>query len=53
MVLVLANGMAENAMITEENADYETFTAALEKVQCWTCKDLLPVMEKAQQNSQK
>lgn len=32
MVLVLANGMAENAMITEENADYETFTAALEKV---------------------
>lgn len=32
MVLVLANGMAGNAMITEENADYETFTAALEKV---------------------
>lgn len=32
MVLVLANGMAENPMITEENADYEAFTAALEKV---------------------
>jgi glutamate N-acetyltransferase/amino-acid N-acetyltransferase len=32
MVLVLANGMAENAMITEENADYEKFVAALEKV---------------------
>lgn len=32
MVLVLANGMAENPMITEENADYEEFTAALEKV---------------------
>lgn len=31
-VLLLANGMAENAEITEENADYQTFCEALFKI---------------------
>ncbi|WP_110955794.1 bifunctional glutamate N-acetyltransferase/amino-acid acetyltransferase ArgJ [Anaerosinus massiliensis] len=32
MVLVMANGMAENPLITEENAEYQIFADALEKV---------------------
>ena len=32
MVTILANGMAGNAMITEQNADYEAFCAALSAV---------------------
>ena len=32
MVLVMANGMAENAMITAEGAEYEAFLAALNTV---------------------
>ena len=32
MVTILANGMAGNAMITEKNADYSTFCAALSAV---------------------
>lgn len=36
MVLVMANGMAENALVTKENEDYAAFFAALDKV----CKGL-------------
>lgn len=32
MVVVMANGMAENAEVTEENADYIAFATALDKV---------------------
>ncbi|NLM10163.1 MAG: bifunctional glutamate N-acetyltransferase/amino-acid acetyltransferase ArgJ [Clostridiaceae bacterium] len=32
MVIILANGKAANKKITQENEDYETFVAALEKI---------------------
>ena len=38
MVTVLCNGMAGNAEITEENADYETFMTALNTVNVHLCR---------------
>lgn len=38
MLSVIANGMAENDEITEENADYESFTAAFNAVTTALCK---------------
>ncbi len=38
MVTVLANGMAENAEITEENEDFRTFMKALNTVTVHLCK---------------
>ena len=38
MVSVLANGMAGNALITEENEDYATFMAALNTVTVYLCR---------------
>ena len=38
MVSVLANGLAGNEMITEENADFETFCKALNTVTVYLCK---------------
>ena len=40
IVIILANGKAANKKITQENEDYETFVAALEKIsvtlsRCW------------------
>lgn len=37
-LLVLANGMAENPKITEENEDYEAFVQALRYVNTWLAK---------------
>ena len=37
-LLVLANGMAENPEITEENDDYKTFAKALNTVNTWLAK---------------
>lgn len=39
-VLVLANGMAENSVITEKNEDYETFKAALKYVNTSLAKQI-------------
>ena len=38
MVSVLANGMAGNALITEENEDYAAFMAALNTVTVYLCR---------------
>ncbi|MBQ3151022.1 MAG: bifunctional ornithine acetyltransferase/N-acetylglutamate synthase [Clostridia bacterium] len=38
MVVVLANGMSGNAMITEQNEDYEAFAAALHAVSEHLCR---------------
>ncbi len=38
MVTVLANGMAENTEITEENEDYKTFMSALNTVTVHLCR---------------
>ena len=38
MVSVLANGLAGNEMITEENANFETFCKALNTVTVYLCK---------------
>ncbi len=38
MVTVLANGLAGNAVITEENADFETFMQALNTVTVQLCR---------------
>ena len=38
MVSVLANGMAGNALITEENEDYASFMAALNTVTVYLCR---------------
>ncbi len=38
MVSVMANGMAENALISEENEDYETFKSALAMITEKLCK---------------
>ena len=38
MVTVLANGLAGNAMITEENADFKTFMQALNTVTVQLCR---------------
>jgi glutamate N-acetyltransferase/amino-acid N-acetyltransferase len=38
MVSVIANGMAGNEMITEENEDYETFKKALASITCKLCR---------------
>lgn len=39
-VLVLANGLAENEMITEENADYEAFREVLNAVNTFLAKQI-------------
>ena len=39
-LLVLANGMAENPEITEENEDYKAFAKALNTVNTWLAKKL-------------
>ena len=38
MVSVIANGMAENPEITEENEDYEVFKKALAAITCKLCR---------------
>lgn len=38
MVCVMANGMAENALISEENEDFDTFMAALNTVNVFLCR---------------
>jgi glutamate N-acetyltransferase/amino-acid N-acetyltransferase len=38
MVSVLANGVAENPTITEENEDYEIFKKALSSITCKLCR---------------
>ena len=38
MVSVIANGMAENVEITEENEDYEVFKKALAAITCKLCR---------------
>ena len=40
MVSVLANGMAENAEIESEGADYEVFCAALNAVTTYLCREI-------------
>ena len=39
-LLVLANGMAENSEITEENEDYKVFAKALNTVNTWLAKKM-------------
>ena len=39
-VLLMANGMAENALITEENEDYETFKAVLHEMCLYLAKQI-------------
>ncbi len=39
-VLLLANGLAQNAKITEENEDYQTFLAALNCVNTYLAKNI-------------
>ncbi len=39
-LLVLANGMAENPEITEENEDYKAFAKALNIVNTWLAKKM-------------
>ena len=39
-LLVLANGMAENSEITEENEDYKAFAKALNTVNTWLAKKM-------------
>ena len=39
-LLVLANGMAENPEITEENEDYKAFAKALNRVNTWLAKKM-------------
>ena len=39
-LLVLANGMAENPEITEENEDYKVFAKALNTVNTWLAKKM-------------
>ncbi len=40
MVAILANGLAENEEITEENADYATFMEALNTVTVYLCRQI-------------
>lgn len=40
MVNIIANGMANNPMVTEEGEDYQAFSAALKKVMVTLCKML-------------
>lgn len=40
MVIVLANGMAENAVIDSENEDYEEFCRALNKITTYLCRKI-------------
>ena len=40
MVVVLANGMAENAVIDNENQDYEKFRQALNKITTTLCRKI-------------
>ncbi|MEG1642420.1 MAG: bifunctional ornithine acetyltransferase/N-acetylglutamate synthase [Synergistaceae bacterium] len=41
MVVVMANGMAQNPMITEENEDYETFKNILETINKYLAKQII------------
>ena len=40
MVTVLANGMADNSLISEEGADFEAFMAALNTVTVYLCRKI-------------